>query len=462
MALSEPKIRFVRNIAIRAPLQEVFSWHSREGAFERLSPPWRSVEVLEREGGIKDGRISLKLGRFPFAVRWKLQHRDYAHGSRFRDVQISGPFCHWEHTHEMKPLGPSSSLLEDRIECVLPLGVLGQIGRPTVSKKLDQLFKYRHRTLVEDIEQHKKYGGRPMRVLISGASGLVGQALKAFLTTGGHEVFRLVRSEPADPCSEIRWNPEAGDLDFGRLEGFDAVVHLAGENIASGRWTEERKRKILDSRVRGTKLLAQGLTKLKRPPSVFVSASAIGYYGHRPGEKLTEASSPGETFLSKVCEAWEEAARGVSVNGIRLVCVRLGIVLSPKGGALAKMLPPFKLGLGGVMGSGQQYMSWVSLDDVVGAIHHVLITDSVRGAVNIVAPEAVTNADFTKTLGRVLGRPTLFPLPAFAARLALGEMADELLLADTRVEPLVLLESGYQFRTKDIEDALRHMLGRKQ
>jgi uncharacterized protein (TIGR01777 family) len=301
-----------------------------------------------------------------------------------------------------------------------------------------------------------------MKVLVTGASGLVGSALVPFLTTAGHQVIRLVRSQPRPGAGEVRWDPAGGNTDTAGFEGADAVVHLAGENIAKGRWTPEQKARIRDSRVTGTRVLCEVLARLSHPPKVLVSASAIGYYGDRGAEVLQEESAPGAGFLPEVCRAWEEATTPAVQKGIRVVPVRFGLVLSPAGGALAKMLAPFKLGVGGVIGSGEQYMSWVTLDDVVGAIAHTLVTEELRGPVNVVAPQAVTNQDFTKTLGRVLGRPTLLPLPTFAARLAFGEMADALLLASARVEPKRLLATGYQFRHTDLESALRYLLGKTQ
>jgi uncharacterized protein (TIGR01777 family) len=314
---------------------------------------------------------------------------------------------------------------------------------------------------MRDILQHGMQGGeKPMKVLVTGAGGLIGSALVPLLTTGGHRVTRLVRSQPRPGAAEIHWDPAAGVVDVASLEGVEAVVHLAGENIASGRWTTARKARIRESRVRGTRTLCRALAHLSHPPKVLVSASAIGYYGDRGSDPLWENSAPGVGFLADVCRAWEEATQPAVEKGIRVVLLRIGIVLSPAGGALAKMLLPFRLGVGGVIGSGQQYMSWVALDDVVGAAHHALVTDTLQGPVNAVAPYPVTNREFTKTLGRVLRRPTFLPMPAFAARLALGEMADALLLASTRVEPKRLLATGYSFRYSELEDALRHVLGR--
>lgn len=297
-----------------------------------------------------------------------------------------------------------------------------------------------------------------MKVLITGASGLVGSALVPLLTAGGHTVARLVRSQPRPGAAEIQWDPEVGIRETASLDGVDAIVHLSGENIAGGRWTAERKAKIRDSRVKGTRTLCEALARLAHPPKVLVSASAIGFYGDRGDEILREESAPGAGFLAEVCRAWEEATAPAAQKGIRVVLLRIGVVLSPAGGALAKMLFPFKLGVGGIIGSGQQYMSWIGLDDTVGAIHHALAQGTVQGPVNAVAPYPVTNREFTKALGRVLGRPTLFPLPAFAARLVFGEMADALLLASTRVEPARLVAAHYAFRHPNLEGALRHLL----
>jgi uncharacterized protein len=294
-----------------------------------------------------------------------------------------------------------------------------------------------------------------MNVLVSGAKGLIGSALIPELEAGGHRVDRLTRSPRSG--EDIRWDPEAGMIE-GDLAGFDAVVHLAGESIAEGRWTSERRRRILESRQRGTHLLAEKIAGLAEPPSVMVSASAIGYYGDRGNELLTEESEPGTMFLSEVCKEWEAASGPAREAGVRVVHPRFGIVLSTEGGALGTTLPIFRLGGGGRIGSGRQYWSWVSLDDVVGAIVHVINTDTLSGPVNVVAPDPPTNAEYTRVLGRVLGRPTFFAVPAPAARIALGGMADDLLLASARVEPAQLQKTEYEYRYPELEGALRHLL----
>jgi len=297
-----------------------------------------------------------------------------------------------------------------------------------------------------------------MRVAITGASGLIGTALVPFLTAGGHEVLRLVRRKPGTK-DEARWDPERGDIDRAALAGLDAVVHLAGANLAQGRWTAARKAELRASRVGPTRLLAETLAGLPRPPEVLVTSSAIGYYGDRGDSWLDEGSEPGSDFLGRLVVEWEGASEPAARAGIRVVRLRSGMVLTPRGGVLGRMLFPFKAGVGGVLGSGKQYMSWIAIDDLLGVVRHALTTAALAGPVNAVAPAPVTNREFTKTLGRVLGRPTLLPAPAFALRLAFGEMADAAVLASARVRPERLLRSGYRFLFPDLEAALRHVLG---
>lgn len=294
-----------------------------------------------------------------------------------------------------------------------------------------------------------------MKVLVSGSTGLIGSALIPSLEAEGHTIKRLVRKEPTSE-NEIFWNPGT-QLDASKLEGIDAVVHLAGESIM-GRWNAEKKAKIRNSRVEGTTSLAQGLASLSNPPKILVCASAIGYYGDRGNELLKEDSAPGTSFLAETCREWEAATAPASEKGIRVVNTRFGIVLSDKGGAVKQMLTPFKLGLGGKVGSGHQYYSWIPIDDVVAAINHVLQNETLVGPVNIVSPNPVTNEEFTRILAKVVCRPAVFPMPAFAAKKIFGEMADALLLASAKVEPSKLLESHYPFRYPELEGALRNIL----
>lgn len=312
-----------------------------------------------------------------------------------------------------------------------------------------------------------------MKILITGAGGMVGRALATSLEVDGHQVLRLrhgtgsgaTAPRPGAPDggparAAATWDPAAGRLDPAILEGVDAVVHLAGESIAGGRWTPERKRSIRDSRVAGTSLMARTLSGMAVPPPLLLSASAIGWYGNRGADPLDESQPPGDDFLARVCREWEEATRPAADRGVRVVNLRFAMILSAAGGALPRLLPPFRLGLGGVLGNGAQYMSWISIEDVVGGIRHVLARADLAGPVNMTAPGPVTNREFTRTLARVLGRPAILPLPAFALRLAFGEMGEATLLSSCRARPACLLASGYRFRHPDLETALRALLGR--
>ena len=303
-----------------------------------------------------------------------------------------------------------------------------------------------------------------MKVIVTGSGGLVGRALVRSLLAEGHSVTRLVRGGAQQfrtPGSNaVEWNPDKGAIDAAALEGHDAAVRLAGEPIAEGRWDDAKKRRIMESRAKGTRLIAETIAGLKEKPRVLVSASAIGFYGDRGAEVMREESASGEGFLSEVCREWEKATLAASQAGVRVVHVRIGFVLSGEGGGLPKMLTPFKLGVGGKVGSGEQYLSWITLEDLVRVMRRAMEDESMRGPVNAVAPNAVTNEEFTKALGRVLGRPTILPVPTFALRIAFGEVADAVMLASTRVEPARLKEAGFDFKHADIEGALRSVLGK--
>ncbi len=440
------------------PAEAVYAWHTRAGAFERLAPPWEPVTVVERHGTIEEGRVTLHVPIGPLRTTWIAEHHDGIPGREFRDRQVEGPFETWHHIHLFEPLPGGGCRMTDRVEFRLPLGGLGELAEGMVRERIARMLRYRHDTLEADLAAHAAGPRPPLRVAISGASGLIGTTLRAFLTTGGHEVVAITRGETGPAA--IHWDPREGAIEASRLEGFDAVVHLAGENIAGSRWDTETKQRILESRREGTELIAETLAQLDNPPRVLVSSSAVGYYGDRGDELLDEGSLPGEGFLPGVAVAWERSAEPARAAGIRVVHPRTATVLTPAGGALERLLLPFRLGAGGRLGNGRQYMSWISIDDLVGAIYHAIATPALTGAANAAAPEPVTNAGFTRTLAHVLGRPALLPVPAAALRIALGEMADPLLLASARVRPDALLRSGYRFRHPDLETALRHVLGR--
>lgn len=455
------KEEFVKRSHIQAPVETVFKWHARPGALERLSPPWDPIVVIDRQGGIqKGGKTVLKMKAGPIPYQWEAEHFEYIENQLFQDRQLRGPFASWTHSHIFEPDGQSACFLEDRIEYALPFQPFGHfVGRRMIPKQLERIFTYRHETTIKDIQTHLKYSGKkPLHILISGASGVVGSALIPFLTTGGHQVTRLVRRSPKK--GEIYWNPQKDELDLTGADPIDAVIHLAGENIGQGRWTPEKKKRIIESRTRGTNLIARRIAELDNPPRIMISASAIGYYGHRADEILTEEDACGADFISNVCNEWEKAAKPAIDHQIRVVFLRIGVALTPAGGALERLLLPFTMGIGGKIGSGKQYISWIGIDDVIGAIHHILISENIEGPINIVSPYPVTNEELTQTLGKVLNRPALLPAPEIAVKLMFGEMGKEVPLSSTRVLPEKLAGSGYPFRYPDLEPALRHVLGK--
>ncbi|AEI62137.1 TIGR01777 family oxidoreductase [Corallococcus macrosporus] len=445
---------------------ELFAWHAREGAFERLAPPWERMEVLERTGdGIRTGaRVVVRMRVGPVPQRLVAEHTAYSEGAMFQDTQRSGPFTKWVHTHRMWPEPTTgTSILDDEVEYILSVGPLGSLfGGGFARRTLERMFAYRHRITREDLKRHAAFVGQgPLTIAVTGASGLVGSALVPFLTTGGHTVKRLVRGK-ADPArNEVAWAPDKGEVDTDALEGVDAVVHLAGVNVAGQRWTPEYKDAILKSRTQGTRTLAEALARMKRKPKVLVSAGGSSIYGDRGDELLTEESSTdGEGFLSQVSREWEAAAAPAEAAGIRVVHLRIGPVLDAREGALAKMLPAFLAGGGGPIGSGRQWMSWVALEDVLGLIHFSVFTEAARGALNTVAPGAVRQADFARTLGKVLRRPAVFPVPSPVVRTLFGQMGQEALLDGARIVPQAAQRLGFAFLLPDLEGALRFTLGR--
>lgn len=453
---------FVRRTSIDVSTDRVQAWHRSAGALLRLLPPWEPVRVVGAPGPPEPGsRVELRVGRPPFSLRWVAEHRALEEGRGFADVQLRGPFDRWEHEHRFTPReGGRETLLEDRVRFRLPGGPLAnRLLEGSVRGRLERGFRYRHRTVAADLRTHRgRRGEEPWRVAVTGSSGLVGSEIVAFLRSGGHRVLRVVRGR-AGGEDEIGWDPSEGLRNPDRAEGLDAVVHLAGEPL-TGLWTGEKKAAILRSREEGTRTLVRSLRSLEEPPDTLVSASAVGYYGDRGDERLTEEADPGEGFMATVCRRWEAAAREAEEAGIRTVRLRLGIVLSGRGGALDAMLLPFRLGLGATLGSGEQWMGWISLDDVLDVVHFVLDRESVSGAVNAVAPEPVRHGDYVRALGRVLSRPVPFRVPGPLLRAVPGEMAEEMLLASARVVPDALTSAGFSFRHPGVEEALRHQLGR--
>lgn len=447
---------------LSASPDEVFNWHARPGAFQRLTPPWAPVRLASFEG-IGDGdQAVIRLGFGPLSVRWVAEHHSVEPGRQFADRQVQGPFAAWNHVHRMDPTATGGTRLTDQLTYQPPLGPIGRWLNTIVGgSELDRQFAYRHRITRQDLALHQRYNpdSRRMRVAISGASGLIGSALAAFLSTGGHEVYRLVRRRPTGP-HEIYWNAVDQEVEAHKLEGMDAVVHLAGENVF-GLWTRRKRHRIYESRARGTRLLAEALAALDAPPEVLILASAVGYYGDQ-GTGLVPESTPsrGGGFLAAVCRAWEAAAAPATAAGIRTVHPRIGIVLTPAGGALQLLAPAFSLGLGGRVGAADQYVPWITLDDVVGAFYHLLFTRDAAGPFNLTAPAPARMDTFTHTLAAVLRRPALLHMPASVVRRVAGEMADDMLLKSIRAVPERLQASGYPFLYPDLGAGLRHQLGR--
>jgi uncharacterized protein (TIGR01777 family) len=446
-----------RTDAIPGSADAIYAWHDRPGALERLMPPWQEATVVQRTGGLADGArtvLSVPLG--PFRVRWVARHRNNVPGRQFVDEMVSGPLAHWVHLHKMLPVSDTMSSLHDRVEFAPPLGPLGSVANPWLRRQAERMLRYRHEILRDEFAQGMP--AEPLIVAVSGATGFIGSHLVRALTTAGHSVRRIVRHHPA--AGDVVWDPSRGELDPRQLEGVHAVIHLAGASI-SRRWTREHKRRIRDSRIASTTLLARTLARLAPRPAVLVSASAVGYYGSQGDAILGEDAASGDDFLADVCQAWEASANPARDAGIRVVHPRLGIVLSTAGGALPLLALPVRLGVGGRLGSGEQWMSWVTLDDVLGVMRYAIEHEDVAGPVNVVGrPER--NRDFIATLARVLHRPSAIPVPAFAIRAVAGEMADALVLASQRVEAAALGKSSYRMRYPELEGALRHVLGRAQ
>jgi uncharacterized protein (TIGR01777 family) len=441
---------------------EVFAWHEQPGALERLCPPWEKIEVGASSNGIHDGAIvSVRTKLGPVWFNWKVEHRDYVQGRQFRDVQLSGPFARWEHLHRIDPDGPDACQLTDEITFRLPGGKLGRpIAGGCAHRQLSRLFAWRHATTKSDLERQPRYDRTGVRrIVIAGASGLIGQTLVPFLRTQGHSVVQLVR-RPVKREDELYWNPGSGELDLGRIDHVDAIINLSGENVGGGRWTAAKREAIFRSRVDATRTLVDAIKQMQPRPSVFVSVSAVGFYGDRGDEILTEHSGIGRGFLAEVCLAWETHAEVARTFGVRTVMPRLGVVLTPAGGALAKLLPVFRAGLGGRVGGGKQWMSWIGIDDAIDGIHHAVLCPEAEGPMNLTSPNLVTNREFTAVLARVLRRPAVLPVPCVVLRAVFGKMADEAVLTSGRAVPGKLNALGYRFRHPELETALRHVLGR--
>lgn len=431
------------------------------------------MDIVEQKGGINNDDISIfQINLGPITFKWVAKHFGYIHNRQFQDKMIKGPFKKWVHTHSFIPQDPNQCIIEDKIDYMPRFGKIGsKIIQKRIQHYLNQLFLYRSRILVNDTILEKMTQEKGKNILITGSHGLIGSSLIPLLTNiGRHKITRLVRkvnnnnmglshTTKKEDKKSIFWYPEYDKLDHHELEGFDIIIHLAGENIF-GRWTDIKKQRIFDSRVGSTKLLSKSLTKLSNPPSLLICASAIGYYGDRPNEYLTEDSIPGKGFLSEVCQKWENATKDASEIGIRVVNTRFGVVLTPKGGILQKLLSPFKLGLGITIGNKDQYISWVSIEDVIKSIFYSITNTSIKGPVNVVSPKPVTNLEFSDTLKKIYNPKLSVSINQNIPKLIFGEMSKEVLSTNTNVIPKKLVSTGYKFFNSELEDSLRFLLGK--
>ena len=428
-------------------------------------PPWEVAEEVRADESLEVG--SQRVFKFPMGpikMTWIAEHTGYEPPRFFSDKMVKGPFWSWNHDHYLVEEEGLTKVI-DEVNYQVPFGALGNLadrmlGGILVRGRISQMFKARELRLQRDLSHHSKFSDLPRkRILVAGSSGTIGTQLVAFLDTGGHEVWRLVRRSTKKGKNELFWNPESGDLDPDILEGFDSIIHLGGEGIGDKRWSSDRKRAIRDSRVVSTTLLSNAISKMRKKPEVLIMASAIGWYGDRGEEELDEKSESGSGFLPRTCIDWESAASEAVNAGVRTVFLRTGIVLTATSGALGKMLLPFQIGAGGPMGGGKQWMSWISLDDEIYAIHHLLMRRESDGVYNLTSPDPVRQRRFAKVLGRVLRRPAILPLPALAIKALFGEMGVSLTMESQKVLPNRLLEEGYDFLHTDLEKALRDTLG---
>lgn len=458
---------FVKTSLIPSPQAEAFAWHERPGAFERLSPPWDATKVL-KFGGIRNGeRVVLRVWA-PWPRRWVAEHEAFIAGQQFVDRQVKGPFAAWLHTHRFEAADATSTRMTDDIRFTPPLGPLGSVAYHLfMREQIERMFAHRHRIVAQDLADHYQMAGAgKLTVAITGASGTLGSALRHFLTTGGHTVRTVERLD-------------SPTFDLDPVKGADVVVHLAGAPLFR-RWNQKVKDELYRSRVDRTRWICEQLAAMpqRERPRTLLSGSAVGIYGDQGDTPLTESFStpggaplpvsaenpnppqPNHSFLARLAADWEAATRPAEDAGVRVAHLRTGIVLTPQGGALRMMLPIFKLGLGGQLSDGSAWFPWIHVDDHIRAMYRLICDDSLVGPFNLSAPNPVTNADFTRTLAKVLRRPAVLRVPAKAMRLAVGDLADQAILVSQRVLPQRLEQAGFSFRHPDLEGALRTLLGR--
>tara|TARA_Y100001980_G_C14555428_1_gene343900 strand:+ start:1699 stop:3075 length:1377 start_codon:yes stop_codon:yes gene_type:complete len=452
---------FEHETVVDETIEKTFSWFEKEGSFRRLMPPWEVSEEVFADNNIDVGAIRIfKFPFGPFKMKWVAKHTVYNPPNKFKDIMLKGPFWKWEHEHNFASKKEKTTVT-DSVKYQVPFGAFGHLfaGR-NIRNRIKRMFISRELRLKRDLAQHKIFSSQKRKkILIAGSSGLIGTQLSAFLDTGGHEIWKLVRREVKPDSNEIKWDPDKGILEKEKIEGFDAVIHLGGAGIGDKRWSKKRKALIVSSRKNSTTLLSNTISTLKNKPEVLIVASAVGYYGNRGDEELTEDSTPGTGFLTDTVIDWENYANSAREAGIRVINIRNGIVLSATGGALGRMLLPWKLGGGGPVAGGKQWMSWISLDDEIYAIHYLLMNKECEGVYNLTAPNPCKQKIFSKKLGKILRRPAIAPIPGISMKIIFGELAVPLLIEGQKVIPKRLVDSGFKFTHENLEDALSDCLG---
>jgi uncharacterized protein (TIGR01777 family) len=462
---------FERSTSIDCERFALYQYHSMPGAINRLIPPWENIRIEKRSDSLAVGsEVILRQSLMGIPVRWLARHTLLDAPESFQDAQVTGPFKSWVHDHSFECSEPGRSILRDKIHFESKFGVLGALTHPFIRGKLNAAFEYRHRTTQEDLRLQRflisHVGYRKLRIAVTGSTGMIGRRLVDLLSVLGHKAICILRPQstfnqndfPIGVTSVV-WDSRSGFSSQELVNGLDAVIHLSGQGIATSRWSDSVKKSIRDSRVKGTKDLVRDLSDLASPPKAFVCASGVGYYGDRGSQILDESFPSGNDFLAELARDWESAAQEFEQSGNRVSIGRLGIALHPRYGALAKLITPFRLGLGGRVGSGRQYWSWIHLDDAAAGFIYLAVNPASAGPYNLVAPEQTDNQSFTRALAKALHRPAVLPIPAFAARLILGEMADAMLLASARANCGRLLTEGFPFRAPTLESCFHQILG---
>ena len=458
---------FVHKAKFDANKKQIWDWYNSDGAFRRIMPEWEGIQPINA-GRLVDGDETIfKVKMGPLRQKWVARHHSVVPGESFADRMIKGPFGAWNHHHEFESRTGEVTSVIDNVEYKLPLHIFtGWSAGFTVLPRMKQMFEFRSVRVANDLKQIQATAKLPrQRILVSGSTGMIGLQLCAFLEAAGHDVHRLLRPStklPSDVDSSkvVKWNDLTGEILEGDMNGFDSIIHLAGAGIGDKRWSKKRLKLIRDSRIIPTGNLAKIVAGLEKPPKKILCSSAIGFYGNRGTEVLDENSSAGNDMLSDLCRDWENASSAAKDAGINVIHLRTGIVMSPLGGALAKLLLPAKMGAGGPVGGGKQMQSWISLDDEIYAIHHLMMKEDSEGVYNLTAPNPVSQKQFAKTLGKVLRRPAFAPLPGFVIKILFGQMGKKLVLEGQDVRPNRLLESGYEFTHSELESCLRSCLGK--